>query len=432
MMTLANQKVAVVGLGQTGQSVIGFLIAQHADIKAFDTRKTLQVQLPAGIVARLGELDSVELCQMDLIVLSPGVALATAAIQQAVAAGVEVIGDIELFARFNTVPVLAITGSNGKSTVTMLLAEMLKTAGNRVLVGGNIGVPALSLLNQPADFIVLELSSFQLETTTTLKLLAATVLNVTDDHMDRYTDFAAYQRAKLTIFDHAKNQIVNRDDKAAQVAGYNPERSFGLSASVQGFSFDQPHNKILFNGENWLDMDTCILSGQHNVLNIQAAAALGLCAGASHQSLQQASQRFEGLPHRCQLVSHKHQVSWINDSKATNVGATIAAIQGLRAGVQGKLLLIAGGDGKGADLTELLPVMDSVDVLITLGKDGDQIARLKSDAIQVNSLQQAVQVAATQAQAGDMVLLSPACASLDMFANYMQRGEQFALAVEAL
>lgn len=432
MLTLTNQKVAVIGLGQTGLSVIEFLIAQHADILAFDTRASLQVELPMGIEAQCGPLNANKLCQAELIILSPGVALSTPAIQQALSVGIEVIGDIELFARFNSVPVLAITGSNGKSTVTMLLAEMLKTAGKQVLVGGNIGVPALSLLNQPADFIVLELSSFQLETTTSLKLLAATVLNVSDDHMDRYADFAAYQQAKLRIFAHAQNKIVNRDDPAAQIDGYDTTHSFGLSATSQGFSFDSVNQHITLHGRLWLDMNDCMLSGQHNALNIQAAAALALCTGVDSASLQLASQQFTGLPHRCQLVSHKGQISWINDSKATNIGATIAAIEGLREQVSGKLILIAGGDGKGADFSQLSSTMKKVDVLITLGKDGPQISALKTDSIPVTSLQEAVQTAAKQGNAGDMVLLSPACASLDMFTNYMQRGEVFAAAVEAL
>ncbi|MBC3765296.1 UDP-N-acetylmuramoyl-L-alanine--D-glutamate ligase [Neptunicella marina] len=431
-MQLAGKNIAVIGLGQTGLSAIAFLKAHHANVSAFDTRAGYQAVVPAGVVVRTGELDAGLLTQADMIVLSPGVALSTPAIAAAKNAGVPVLGDVEIFAQFNHVPVLAITGSNGKSTVTMLVAHMLEKAGKRVLTGGNIGVPVLDLLGKPADCIVLELSSFQLETTYSLQKLAATVLNVSDDHMDRYAGFDDYRDTKRSIYNLSQHCIVNRDDPATDCAQAENSLSFGLSASKTGFGFDQATNTILLEGKPWLEMQKASLAGMHNVLNIQAAAALASCTGAEHFALQAACTDFNGLPHRCERVSDKFGAQWINDSKATNVGATIAAIEGLRPQVAARLILIAGGDGKGADFTPLKSVFSSVDRLITLGRDGDKIAACYANPEPVSSLEQAVQLAAKDIQPGDMVLLSPACASLDMFKNYAERGQRFALAVEAL
>ena len=428
---LANKNIVVVGMGLTGLSCVQFLLAQGAKVSAMDSRSELS--LVVDVPLHLGAFDAAILCRADLVVLSPGVSLQNSAILQALAAGVSVIGDVELFARFNTLPVIAITGSNGKSTVTHLVVEMCKAAGMKVLMGGNIGVPALDLLNQDADIVVLELSSFQLETTQSLKPLAATILNFCDDHLDRHGNMQNYQRIKHRIYHHAQFVVASRDEVATQPLNRTMDLSFGLSTSELGFSWDKSTATILFEGKAFLNSQECLLVGAHNMLNIQAAAALAMLAGVSTDAIKQGASLFGGLAHRCQTVSMANEVRWINDSKATNVGATQAAIQGIVESCQGRLVLIAGGEGKGADFSPLADLLEhSVDLLITLGKDGDKIARLKFGSLSVTSLEQAVKVAADYVQAQDTVMLSPACASLDMFNNYQHRGECFIKAVREL
>jgi UDP-N-acetylmuramoylalanine--D-glutamate ligase len=430
-INLADKNIVVVGMGLTGLSCVQFLLAQGAKVTAMDSRSELTLSL--DIPLYLGEFDASKLCHADLIVVSPGVSLQTSAIQQALAGGVSVIGDIELFARFNTLPVIAITGSNGKSTVTHLVVEMCKAAGMRVLMGGNIGVPALELLNIPADIVVLELSSFQLETTRSLHPLAATVLNICDDHLDRHGNLENYTKIKHLIYKHARYVVASRDELATQPHGRNVDITIGLSTSQIGFSWDKASASIHYQGKHWLSSTECVLVGAHNMLNIQAAAGLAMLAGANNEGIKQGARLFSGLAHRCQTVSMYQQVRWINDSKATNVGATLAAIEGLVDTCLGRLVLIAGGQGKGADFSPLRYLLnEKVDLLITLGKDGDKIAALKAGSVQVATLEEAVKVAAHFVQAQDTVLLSPACASLDMFNNYQHRGECFTKAVQQL
>jgi UDP-N-acetylmuramoylalanine--D-glutamate ligase len=430
-LTLANKNIVVVGMGLTGLSCVRFLLAKDANVIAMDSRNELTLSLDIPLF--LGQFDVAKLIQADLIVLSPGVDLNTPAIQQAIESGVHVIGDIELFAQFNTCPVIAITGSNGKTTVTHLVTDMCKAAGKKVLMGGNVGVPALDLLGQAADIIVLELSSFQLETTDSLKPLVATVLNITEDHLDRHGDLATYQQIKLSVYKNSQFMVCNRDDILSYPINAKTTISYGLSKSSTGFSWDNDNSTILLDGKAFLDSKSCLLVGAHNMLNIQAAAALAKVYGIDDHSIRQGAQRFGGLPHRCQTVSMFNNVRWINDSKATNVGATLAAINGLVSHSTGKLILIAGGEGKGADFSIMGNCLtQSVGLLITLGKDGDKIACLHANNIKVQTIQEAVLVAAKHCQAGDIVLLSPACASLDMFVSYQQRGDLFIQAVQEL
>jgi UDP-N-acetylmuramoylalanine--D-glutamate ligase len=429
--TLKNKNVVVVGLGLTGLSCVRFLLAQGAKVSAMDTRPALAI--PLDIPVQLGALDEQRLIASDLVVISPGVSLNEPAIEATLAAGIKVIGDIELFAGFNRVPVLAVTGSNGKSTVASLLEVMFQAAGSKALLGGNIGIPALQLLDQEAEFIILELSSFQLETLSSLRPLVACMLNLSDDHLDRHGNLANYHQAKLKIYQGARHIVCNRDDSTTWPPEAQADIMFGISADPSGFSWDQANQDILFNNKVFLTSDECLLVGRHNMLNIQAAAAMAMLAGLPLEAIKQGARNFGGLTHRCQTVSMFNQVRWINDSKATNVGATVAAISGLAQNSRGKLLLIAGGDGKNADFSPLQPLFtESVDVLITLGKDGTRLAKLKPGSHQVTGLQQAVQLAAKLAAPQDIVLLSPACASLDMFTNYQQRGEHFVAAIEGL
>jgi UDP-N-acetylmuramoylalanine--D-glutamate ligase len=430
-LSLVNKNIVVVGMGLTGLSCVRFLLAKGAKVIGMDSRSELTFSL--DIPMFLGEFNASQLIQADLIVLSPGVDLNTPAIQQAIKSGVHVIGDIELFAQFNTCQVIAITGSNGKSTVTHLVANMCKAAGKKVLMGGNIGVPALDLLEQSADVIVLELSSFQLETTYSLMPIVATVLNITEDHLDRHGDLATYKQIKLKVYENCQFMVCNRDDTLSYPQNSKAAMSFGLSKTSVGFSWDNNKACILFDGKIFLDSKNCLLVGGHNMLNIQAAAALAKVFGIDDDSIRQGAQQFCGLSHRCQTVSIFNNVRWINDSKATNVGATLAAINGLASHIKGKLILIAGGEGKGADFSVMSQCLTQcVGLLITLGKDGDKIARLHENNVKVQTIQEAVLVAAKHSLPGDVVLLSPACASLDMFVSYQQRGDYFAQAVQEL
>ena len=436
-LNLAKKRIAVVGLGLSGLATVRFLLSQGVKPVLMDSRSK-----PAGLEQfsadkvdgiYLGEFDANRLAQMDIIVLSPGLSPAHPAIRFAVAQGAELIGDVELFARYNTKPVIAITGSNGKSTVTKLVEAMLQHSGINALAAGNIGLPVLDALRQQDTSVyVLELSSFQLDTTYSLHSVASCILNVSADHLDRYQTMSAYSASKQRVYQHTGLAVFNLDDGTTMPQ--RAEHSLGIKLADADYGICQHQ------GEAWLKVaaqplmpvSQMSLFGAHNQFNALVACALALAAGATSQGLISALSAFQSLPHRCILVAEHKGVRWINDSKATNIGATLAAIAGLKPGVSGQLLLIAGGDAKGADLAELQPVLDSaVDTLITLGQDGPALAALKTAAIQVKTLQEAVKVAAKLAKAGDMVLLSPACASLDMFKSYADRGEQFAAAVKA-
>ncbi|GAC15585.1 UDP-N-acetylmuramoyl-L-alanine--D-glutamate ligase [Aliiglaciecola lipolytica] len=420
---LKNMQVVVVGLGLTGKSCVKFLQEQGAKVIGMDRNP---VEMPEDVKTFSGKFKQKPLLKADLVVLSPGIDPNLTEIQNAIEAGVEVIGDVELFARFNQIPVIAITGSNGKSTVTCLVNEMLNCAGFKAQMGGNIGTPVLDLLKSDAEYLVLELSSFQLERLQSLTPVCATILNVSEDHLDRHRTFSAYADAKKRIYHNAKYAIANRDDVKTWPHEYQPQYSFGLSNSPLGISWNDASREILVDGEAYVSEHQCALKGLHNVLNIQAAIGCVRPLGVGAEAITQAVGQFKGLAHRFELISEHNQVRWINDSKATNVGATIAALQSLKNRDSGKLVLIAGGDGKNADFTELQPVLlNDVDLLITLGKDGREIASLKPGSIEVKDLNEAVNFANSIVESGDIVLLSPACASLDMFDNYQHRGDVF-------
>lgn len=431
MADYRGRKVVIIGLGLTGLSCVDFFLAQGVTPRVMDTRVSPPglEKLPGQVERHLGGINGDWLLAADLIVASPGVALAHPILSEAVEAGIEIVGDIELFCREATAPIVAITGSNGKSTVTTLVGEMAKAAGWQVGVGGNIGLPALSLLQSPAQLYVLELSSFQLETTYSLKAAAATVLNVSEDHMDRYPlGMQQYRAAKLRIYENARICIVNADDALTMPVRGADTRcvSFGVDFGDYHLNKQQGSVWLRVKGEKVLNTAEMKMVGQHNYTNALAALALADAVGLPRASSLAALTHFNGLAHRFQLV-HEHQgVRWINDSKATNVGSTEAALNGLQ--VKGTLWLLMGGDGKSADFTPLIPWLQGDNVrLYCFGRDGDELAALRPEiAVRTETLRQAMEQIAPQVKAGDMVLLSPACASLDQFRNFEQRGEQFA------
>ncbi|BFM06227.1 UDP-N-acetylmuramoyl-L-alanine--D-glutamate ligase [Halioxenophilus aromaticivorans] len=447
---IATSKVTViVGLGVTGLSVARFLARENRPFVVVDTRAepallpTFNAEFP-GRQCHCGAIDPELLLGAEQIVLSPGLPLSAPALQDALAAGVEVIGDIELFARAAKAPIIAITGSNGKTTVTSLVGEMAKAGGASVLMGGNIGTPALDLLAKPTpDFYVLELSSFQLETTSQLNARAAVVLNISADHMDRYSNIAAYHAAKMRIFFGAKTMLVNRDDPLSrgpvaqdtQVISFGlnkPDlKDFGLITEVDGVYLAKGLHALM-------PASDITMRGSHNVSNALAAMALVETMGALNDDALSALKAFPGVQHRCQTIATKQGVTFINDSKATNVGATLAALKGLVGELTDnqKIHLLLGGQGKGGDFSQLLPGLTAqVQTAFVMGEDAAQIAQAIENTVTVcsaSSLENAVAQAVAAAKPGDLVLLSPACASFDMFSGYQARGDAFAAAVARL
>ncbi len=445
MIATDNSRV-VVGLGLTGLSCARYLAAKQLPFAVVDSREqppqldAFREEFPQVSIVT-GGISEQSLQGATQLVVSPGVSLEEPAIQQAIEQGIDVCGDVDLFREEVSAPIIAITGSNGKSTVTTLVGEMARHCGKRVAVGGNIGVPVLELLQQPEpDLYVLELSSFQLERAGNLAVEIATVLNMSADHMDRYSNMAAYHRAKHRIFRGCHKAVVNRGDPLSQPLV--PD-----SVEVWTFGMDKPDFRgfglVVENGEEYLayQFDTLMpvseltVAGRHNLENALAALALGKAFGLDIAPMLDVLRGFEGLPHRCQFVARVNGVRYINDSKGTNAGATIAAIEGLVDSAE-SLVLIAGGQSKGADLAPLgVAVNRHVRVLVAIGEAADELSALAGadvKTIKAASMEDAVQRAAAAAGEGDVVLLSPACASFDMFANYQQRGDQFCAAVHEL
>lgn len=438
-------KYVVIGLGKTGLSCVRFLKHLGCDVAVVDTRSRppglaeLKAEFP-DVSFVSGALDQFDLTQVQELIVSPGLPVKTPAIARAQAASVSIAGDIELFCRTVSEPVIAVTGSNGKSTVVTLAGELLQAAGMKVKVAGNIGLPVLDALlaKEPVDVWVLELSSFQLETTHSLRAQVACILNVTEDHMDRYDSLNDYASAKQRIFDQCEKAVYWLDDPRSCPLGQGRKSmAFGGAGERRG----RFHVRVAA-GDAWvLDGEKPVVSeaelrikGAHNLLNVAAVFSILTAFDVDYVQTLDALRAFPGLAHRCQWVGGAHGVDWYNDSKGTNVGATQAAIEGLGAAIKGKLVWIAGGDGKGADFSVLRPVVSQyVREAILLGRD----ARLVGNAIEsacnivyVETLDEAVALAAEKSSPGDAVLLSPACASLDMFKNYEDRGQQFVAAVQ--
>ena len=474
------------GLGVTGQACVRFLLQKQATVKAFDTRANFTLvtdpdsDLDTDMQAFMAEkvtctaLSEDYFDGVDTLVLSPGLALNIEQVVLAQKCGVEVIGDVELFARLNASTsdatpakrVVGITGSNGKTTVTLLVNHLLKNCGVKSIEAGNVGRPVLEALQSDADVVVMELSSFQLETTSSLVLEAATVLNISDDHLDRHGTLEAYIDAKHRIFDNAKSAVVWRDGEfvapyeqlitdAKGIAASNAVSDgvsnaisneslaskniveYGLGESTTGFAIasfcgdgstlgDEQSLHVTFKGEKLIALSDIHLAGMHNVLNIMAALGICLQLGVSPALAVKHLHSFKAAPHRCVEIARVNDIRYIDDSKATNIGATVAALEGLAPTIQGKLILIAGGDAKGADIASLSPYLTKyVSHVFALGKDAHLFEKSFAHTTRVATMKDAVKAATRLAAPGDVVLLSPACASLDMFKNYMHRGDVF-------
>ena len=439
---LPSSEVLVVGLGVTGLSCVRHLRARGARVSVVDSRSSppeleaLRASHPE-VPVHLGAFRPALFERAGALVMSPGVALAEPAVAAAAERGVPAYGDVELFAREAAAPVVAITGSNGKSTVTSMVGAMAQSARRAVKVGGNLGPPVLSLLEgKRPELYVLELSSFQLETTFSLEPAAATVLNIAADHMDRYEHLSSYARAKQRIFNGAGAMIINLDDPwvAAMAKPARPRIDFTLRTPAETqFGVQHEADRVwLCRGRvRLLCADELAVAGRHNVANALAALALGCALELPMPAMLEALRSFHGLPHRCELVATAGGVRWYNDSKGTNVAATVAAIEGLAS--ESSLVLIAGGEGKDADFSALrAAALTGVRAAVLFGRDAALIEAALASAVPIErarDLDAAVQAAAKLAVSGDSVLFSPACASFDMFANYQVRGAAFRAAV---
>lgn len=437
----------VAGLGISGVSAVNFLHEQGYQVAVTDSRPTPpgHDQIPADVKTSFGKLDQELLLQAEEIILSPGLAPQLPEIQAAIAKGISVVGDIQLLRRATDVPIVAITGSNAKSTVTTLMGLMAKDAGKKVAVGGNLGRPALDLLKDQPELLVLELSSFQLETTSHLNAEVAVVLNMSEDHLDRHGNMLGYHQAKHRIFQGVKKVVFNRDDALSRplVPDTTPMQSFGLNApdlNQYGVLRDADGTLWLARGlQRLIKSSDLYIQGMHNVANALACLALGEAIGLPMESMLETLKHFKGLEHRCEYVKTVHDVRYYNDSKGTNVGATLAAIDGLGAAIEvkkGKVALILGGQGKGQDFTLLRSSIEKyAKVVVLIGEDAPVIEQAIQGATKIlhaATLKEAVELCQRETQAEDVVLLSPACASFDMFKSYNDRGQQFVACVNSL
>ena len=440
-----TKKTVIIGLGLTGLACARHLKRFNIPFSVIDTREappqlTEFKQAFPEVALSLGKLDVPMLHTADVIVVSPGLDPATPVLAAQVARGATVIGDIELFAQSVKAPVIAITGTNAKSTVTTLVGLMMEAAGYHTGVGGNLGLPALDLLAQtPApEVYVLELSSFQLDVTHSLTPAVATILNVTPDHLDRYTTYEAYQASKQRVYLGAKQAVCFLDDPLTYANGL-PSLYFTTqtpAASQFGLRENAGVISLAFGDTALMPVSDLPVLGKHYQINALAALAIGHAFGLEMAPMLKVLKTFQGLPHRCEFVREHHGVRWVNDSKGTNVGATQAAVEGVGSAIQGKLILIAGGVGKGADFTSLGPVLSQyARHVVLIGEAANELAAILKTAVPysfASSMQEAVNQANEAAKSGDCVLLSPACASFDMFQNYEHRGKVFSETVARL
>ena len=444
----ADTQYLVVGLGATGLSCVRYLVAQGKLVSVIDSRQTppgletLRAEFP-DVEVTLGGFDADVMTRVDVLVMSPGVPLSTPAVQTALANGVRLSSDIELFCQAHQGRTVLITGSNAKSTVTSWLADIAGRAGLSYVVGGNLGQPALTLLEEPVELAILELSSFQLELVGPLRADVATVLNVSEDHQDRYPSFAAYQQTKQRIYFGCRHAVYNRDDVLT-----SPLLPTGVAQTT--FGLGQPDlnqfGVLEHEGEAWLAcgrdlwLPACdvALPGRHNRSNALAVMALAKATGLGRDAILASLKSFKGLPHRCEPVGSINGVQFVNDSKGTNVGATLAAVDGLGRDHPGRLILLLGGQGKGADFSSLNePVAQLCKSSWVFGQDQEQIVAAlsaggrSSTVHRVDTMEQALAGAEAEALTGDIVLLSPACASFDQFNDFQHRGDVFRSWVEA-
>lgn len=437
----------VAGLGISGVSAVNFLHEQGYRVAVTDSRSVPpgHDKIPSEVKTSFGQFDQDLLLSAEEIIISPGLDLKLPEIQAAIAQGIPVVSEIQILRRSTDKPIVAITGSNAKSTVTTLIGLMAQAAGKKVAVGGNLGRPALDLTHDDPELYILELSSFQLETTSNLAAEVAVVLNMSEDHLDRHGDMMGYHTAKHRIFQAVKKVVYNRDDSLTRplVPDVTPMQSFGLNApdmNQYGVLREDNGTMWLARGrERLLKSTDMYMQGTHNIANALSCLALGEAIGLPLESMLETLKTFKGLEHRCEFVKEVQGVRYYNDSKGTNIGATLAALDGLGAAIasqSGKVAIILGGQGKGQDFTALCQSLTQyAKVAVLIGEDAhviDQAIVDTTTVLHAQTLAQAVALCQKHTQAHDVVLLSPACASFDMFSGYPERGHQFVALVNEL
>ncbi|MCP4476331.1 MAG: UDP-N-acetylmuramoyl-L-alanine--D-glutamate ligase [Gammaproteobacteria bacterium] len=444
---MKNKRYVIVGMGKTGLSYARYCLEQGTSFTVTDSRPqppqlaALQAEAK-NIECAVGNLSKEMILNAECLLISPGISLAEPLIAQAIAQGVEVMNDVSLFAQSVTEPLVAITGSNGKSTVTTLVGEMARAAGRAVQVAGNIGLPVLDVLVQKRslNLYVIEVSSFQLEKLSSFRSDVAALLNVSEDHMDYHSNMEEYRAIKKRIYQGCRIAVVNRHDSRLH-PDYQVEQiiSFGLdrpAAGQWGIMAQRNGEYLAYGHRGIMPIDQIGWSGAHRRINCLAALAIGQALGLEQEAMLSAIKSFAGLPHRCQWLCDLDGIHWYNDSKGTNVGATIAAIESLNRRHEGKIILIAGGMSKGADFTPLRPLIKQhVRKLLIIGEAATQLQRILHDVVDIErvmTLDAAVEKADLAALRGDVILLSPACASFDMYDNYQRRGEHFTELVRAM
>lgn len=441
---LDNRLTVIVGLGNTGLSCVKYFASTGERVKVVDSRDeppglASLIEMYPDVECELGSFNLETFVTAKQLVVSPGISIRSVEVEAAKEAGVAITGDIDIFSKQVASPIIAVTGSNGKSTVVAMLAEILTKAGKKFGLGGNLDgdnfKPALDLLAEDEkDLYLLELSSFQLETTQNLGAAVGTILNLSADHMDRYEGIDDYRRAKQRIFNGCKQVVINRDDKESSplVESDAAVWDFGFGrAGLNGLGVLEEGGDLYlaYQLEKIVSVNELKVFGQHNISNVLAAVALSMAIGIDMNAIKAAITEFSGLPHRCQWVANIDGVDFYNDSKGTNVGATVAAVEGLGEHISGHIVLIAGGIAKGADFTALVPAMNKWGkAVILIGQDAAEMASYFDTEIKTyfaNNMPDAARVALQQSAAGDAVLLSPACASFDMFENFQHRGFAF-------
>ncbi|CAL4321418.1 UDP-N-acetylmuramoyl-L-alanine--D-glutamate ligase [Buchnera aphidicola] len=425
-----GKKILILGLGLTGISCINFFFNKGIQVKAMDESKIPKFlnKIPKKVQYKLGELDEKWIFESDLIIISPGISSFKSILVKARLLGINIISDIELFCREAKHPIISITGTNGKSTVATIVQRIAEKSGHQSILGGNIGFPALDMLKKKATLYILELSSFQLENTFSLKSKIAVVLNITEDHIDRYPmGFEQYKKTKLSIYNYADICLIKKNNTKKNIWNNNHQKYifFGTKDSDYNISYQKEKYFLCYKKKNILDTSEMLLNGYHNYENALVSLAISDAMKFNQKKTIEIIRKFSGLPHRFQTIHVKNNVSWINDSKSTNVNSTKTALENLN--TKGRIWLLLGGDSKSANFESLKNCFEKLNIKIyCFGKDGFNLSKIcQKKSIYVENLKKAMILISKQVQPGDIVLLSPACSSKDQFSNFEERGKLF-------